>query len=92
MFSEIRCLVGGKVHGVGYRDFVEQYTKEHKLYGWVKNNDKGEVEVLVQGTPDELKECIKALNSGPSLAYVETLSVDWKTPEKLFDEFKVIAS
>ncbi len=91
MLSEIHCVAKGKVRGVGYRDFVEQYTKENELYGWVKNNQKGEFEVLVQGSPDELKECIKALNQGPPLAHVESFSVDWKTPEKIFDEFKVMA-
>jgi len=90
MFSEIHCVVKGKVQCVGYRDFVEQYTKENNLFGWVKNQDSGDVEVLIQGIPDELKECIEALNRGPSLALVDTLSVDWKTPEKLFDEFKII--
>jgi acylphosphatase len=90
MFSEIHCLVSGNVHGVGFRDFVEKHAKEHSLFGWVKNTPTEEVEVLFQGIPDELKVAIEALNRGPSLARVETVSVDWRTPSELFDEFKVI--
>ena len=90
MLSEIHCLVGGKVSGVGFRDYVEQHAKEYTLFGWVKNTEKGEVEVLLQGIPDELKVAIETLNRGPSLARVETISIDWRTPSELFDEFKVI--
>ncbi len=92
MFSEIYCVVKGKVRGVGYRDFVERYTKEHNLFGWIKNSPDSSVEVVIQGTPDELKACIEILNQGSLLAKVETLSVEWRTPEKQFDEFRVISS
>lgn len=92
MFSEIHCIVKGKVQRVGYRDFVEQYTSEHHLSGWIKNNTDGSVETVIQGTPDELKVCIEALNEGPLLAKIETMSIDWRTPEKLFSDFSVISS
>lgn len=92
MFSEIYCVVRGRVQRVGYRDFIEKYTKEHGLFGWIKNSEDGSVEVVIQGTPDELKECIEVLNQGSLLAKVESLSVDWRTPAKQFDEFRVISS
>ena len=90
MLPEIHCIVSGKVQRVGYRDFVEQYARENELFGWVKNTERGEVEVLFQGYTDNLRDAIEALNRGPSLAHVETVSVEWKTPVQLFDEFKVI--
>lgn len=80
----------GKVQGVGYRDFIEQYAKEEGLFGWIKNNKDGSVEVVLQGMPDQLKECIEILNQGSILAHVEAMSVDWRTPEKQFDEFRVL--
>lgn len=91
MFSEIYCVIKGKVQRVGYRDFVEQYAKEHKLNGWIKNNDDGSVAVVLQGMPDELKDCIEILNRGSLLAKVETLSIDWRTPDTQFDDFSVRA-
>ena len=90
MFSEIHCVVRGKVQRVGYRDYVEQYAKEHTLYGWIKNHDDGSVEIVFQGTPDELKACIEILNQGSPLARVESVSVDWGSPVKIGDEFKVL--
>ncbi len=91
MFSEIYCVVKGRVQGVGYRDFIDRYAKEHNLFGWIRNKEDGSVEMVLQGTPDELKECIEILNQGSLLAKVETLSVDWRTPEKQYTEFRVMA-
>jgi acylphosphatase len=90
MFSEIYCIVKGKVQRVGYRDFVEKYAKEHRLAGWIRNLKDGSVEVLMQGVPDELKGCIEMLHQGPPLAKVESVAVDWRTPAEQFEEFKVI--
>jgi acylphosphatase len=92
MFSEIYCVVRGRVQRVGYRDFVERYAKEHTLFGWIRNRDDGSVEMVLQGTPDELKDCIEILNQGSLLAHVESLAIDWRTPEKLCVDFSVIAS
>ncbi len=92
MFTEIYAVVKGRVQAVGYRDFVEQYAREHSLYGWIQNMQDGSVSLVLQGTPDELKDCIEVLNQGSLLSKVESLSVDWRTPEKLYDEFKVISS
>ncbi len=92
MFSEIHCIAKGKVQGVGYRDFIDRYTRDNSLFGWIKNNRDGSVEMVIQGTPDELKDCIEVINQGSLLARVDSLSVDWGTPEKQFDDFLVISS
>lgn len=80
------------VQRVGYRDFVDRYAREHGLTGWVKNKDDGSVETLLQGIPDELKACIEMLHEGSVLARVSSVAVEWRTPAKLCDEFKVISS
>jgi acylphosphatase len=92
MFTEIHCIITGKVQRVGYRDFVERIAKEYGLTGWVKNREDGSVEVVYQGIPDALKEATQALHTGSVLAKVEGVAVDWRTPERQFDEFKVISN
>ena len=92
MFSEIYCIAKGKVQGVGYRYSIEQHATTRGLCGWVRNRNDGSVEVLIQGTPDDLKECIEVMNQGSPLSAVESVAVDWRTPETQFTEFKVIAS
>jgi acylphosphatase len=91
MFTEVHCVITGKVQGVGFRAYVERVATERGVTGWVHNRDDGAVEVLLQGIPDVLKECIEDLHEGSVLARVDGVGVDWRTPREHFDEFKVIA-
>ena len=92
MFTEIYCVVGGRVQGVGYRDTIERYVREHDLFGWIRNKEDGSVEMLVQGAPDDLKVCIEVINQGSPLSRIESMSVDWRTPDVHYDDFKVLSS
>jgi acylphosphatase len=80
MFSEIYCSISGKVHGVGFRAYVESVARERGVTGWVKNNP----------VPDILKECIEDLQNGSVLSHVESVAVDWRTPKEQFSEFKIL--
>lgn len=90
MFSEIYCIVTGKVQRVGFRAFVESIAREREVTGWIQNNEDGSVYILMQGTPDTLKACTEDLQNGSVLSKVENVAVDWRTPTQQFDEFKVI--
>jgi acylphosphatase len=91
MFSEIYCVVSGKVHNVGFRAFVESVARERGVTGWVRNNPlKGTVELVYQGIPDVLKACIEDLHIGSVLSRVESVAVDWRTPKEQFTEFKIL--
>jgi acylphosphatase len=91
MFSEIYCSISGKVHGVGFRAYIESVARERGVTGWVKNNpEKGTVDLVFQGVPDILKECIEDLQNGSVLSHVESVAVDWRTPKEQFSEFKIL--
>ncbi len=92
MFAEVYCIVYGKVQGVGYRDFVTRSAKEYGMTGWIRNKVDGTVELIAQGTPDDLKEFVEALNEGSVLAKVDSIAVDWRTPVKQFEDFSVLSS
>ncbi len=93
MFSEIFCIVSGRVHGVGFRAYVEGVARERGVTGWVRNDmGKGTVELVFQGIPDVLKECIEDLQRGSVLSKVESVAVDWRTPKEQYVDFKILAS
>jgi acylphosphatase len=93
MFSEIFCIVSGKVHGVGFRAFVESIARERGVTGWVRNDrGKGTVELVFQGIPDVLKECIEDLQRGSVLSKVESVAVDWRTPREQYTDFQILVS
>ena len=90
MFTEVYCVVTGKVQQVAYRDFAQRMAKTHALTGWVKNKEDGTVEVLAQGYPDDLKLFIEVLNECSSLSRVDSVGVDWRTTSDQLDDFIVI--
>lgn len=66
-----RFLVHGRVQGVGFRWFVEREARILGVAGWVRNNSDGRVEVLAQGTPDQLSALSARLRQGPRAARVD---------------------
>lgn len=66
-----RFLVRGRVQGVGFRWFVEREAHLLGLAGWVRNNADGAVEVLAQGTREQLLALRGRLQQGPRAARVD---------------------
>jgi acylphosphatase len=68
-----RFIVRGRVQGVGFRWFVEREAHILGVAGWVRNNADGGVEVLAQGTPDQLAGLRSRLREGPRAARVDAV-------------------
>lgn len=73
-------VVRGRVQGVGFRWFVEREAHILGIAGWVRNNADGSVEVLAQGTRDQLLGLRSRLREGPRAARVDEVEeLDAKT-------------
>jgi len=70
-----RYLVRGRVQGVGFRWFVEREAHILQVAGWVQNNPDGTVEVLAQGTREQLAGLHSRLREGPRAARVDDVEV-----------------
>ncbi len=68
-----RFVVRGRVQGVGFRWFVEREAHILGIAGWVRNNSDGSVEVLAQGTRDQLSGLRSRLREGPRAARVDAV-------------------
>lgn len=90
MREEIHCIVRGRVQMVMYRDFVQRNARSIGIVGTVENLSDGTVEVVGQGTPDQLKEFIERLHEGSILSRVDDVSVDWRSSRKYFDDFTIV--
>jgi acylphosphatase len=66
-----RFVVRGRVQGVGFRWFVEREAHILGIAGWVRNNTDGTVEMLAQGTPEQLTALRARLREGPRAARVD---------------------
>jgi len=59
-----RFLLSGEVQGVGFRWYVRAIARERHLPGWVRNNPDGTVEIVVEGSPEEITGFIGAIRAG----------------------------
>ena len=57
-------VVRGRVQGVGFRWLVHREAGSRGLRGWVRNTEKGEVELMVAGTEEQLAELRTVLERG----------------------------
>jgi len=84
-----RYLVRGRVQGVGFRWFVEREAQLLGIAGWVRNNHDGSVEVLAQGTRDQLLGLHSRLREGPRAARVEAVEVSDAAPVAGLSSFRI---
>jgi acylphosphatase len=84
-----RYRVRGRVQGVGFRWFVEREAHMLGVAGWVRNNHDGSVEVLAQGTRDQLSGLHSRLREGPRAARVDAVEVSDATPVSELSSFRI---
>jgi acylphosphatase len=84
-----RYIVRGRVQGVGFRWFVEREAHMLGIVGWVRNNHDGSVEVLAQGTRDQLAGLHSRLREGPRAARVDAVDVSEATPTDGVSSFRI---
>ena len=89
-FAAVLATVHGRVQGVYFRIFVERHARGLGLTGYVKNLSGGRVlEVYAEGEKENLGELLNYLNSGPRLAKVERVDVEWLACSERYSHFGV---
>jgi acylphosphatase len=84
-----RFVVRGRVQGVGFRWFVEREAHILGISGWVRNNADGGVEVLAQGTRDQLSGLRSRLREGPRAARVDGVEETEAQPTAGITSFRI---
>ncbi len=84
-----RFVVRGHVQGVGFRWFVEREACLLQITGWVRNNADSTVEVLAQGTRDQLAGLYSRLREGPRASRVDNVDVSDVEPTPGLTSFQV---
>jgi acylphosphatase len=67
--------VYGRVQGVGYRQACIQHARAVGITGWVRNRMDDSVEVLLQGSPQQLARMCDWLRDSIPAAIVDKLEV-----------------
>jgi acylphosphatase len=81
--------VRGRVQGVGFRWFVESEAAKLGIAGWVRNRSDGSVEVLAQGTHEQLFAFRAQLHEGPRAARVDDVEEFESQPQHDMKTFRI---
>ena len=74
----IRChiyIIGG-VQGVFFRRFVYRKANHLDLKGWVRNKDRNQVEIVVEGEEKKIDELVSLCWKGPPKAEVKDIKIE----------------
>ena len=78
----------GRVQGVGFRFTAYNVAHRHQLTGFVRNLFDGTVEMLAQGRPEDVDDCIRDIKE--SLAgYIREARIEEATFNPQYTDFKI---
>jgi len=89
MNERIEAIVSGRVQMVMYRDFTQRKASGLKLSGEVRNLPDGTVEVVAEGPREKLERLVEKLHTGPVLARVDDVKVEWRPASGTFSKFRI---
>jgi acylphosphatase len=84
-----RFLVSGRVQGVGYRLFAARAARDLGITGFARNLDNGQVEVVGQGSDEDLRRFEALLRQGPRGGRVETIGSSGATFDSGLQGFEI---
>ena len=87
--TRIKITVYGRVQGVGFRYHTRKKAQELNLTGYVTNKPDHTVEIVADGTDEQLKALIEWTKIGPERASVRKIDVEDCLPINRFDEFVI---
>lgn len=87
--ERLSATVHGKVQGVSYRYFTMQAARQLMLTGWVRNRFNHTVELVAEGTKEELEQLLVILNEGPRSAKITQIDTEWQTGTGEFKKFEI---
>jgi len=70
----VRLVVGGRVQGVAFRFNTVHAANRLALNGWVRNCYDGTVEILAEGSPENVEALIEWCRIGPPGSRVTSLN------------------
>ncbi len=72
-----RLIIAGRVHGVGFRDWLMVHAEAAGVSGWVRNRLDGTVEALIAGDTAAVEELVRLCRRGPRMAMVTSIEEEF---------------
>jgi acylphosphatase len=85
----VEVLVGGRVQGVGYRNFAQRRAHDWGLTGYAVNLPDGRVKIRAEGDLEAIEQFVRDLGKGPPLALVDRVDVSSVSFTGRYGEFGI---
>ena len=81
-------IFSGRVQGVGFRYTAQRFASTLRLTGWVKNLPDSRVEMVAEGTREQIENLIYKLDKhfGEKISHKD---VDWLDARQSFSGFDI---
>ena len=78
----------GRVQGIGFRFTALDMANRYKLTGRVCNLPDGTVEIIIQGHPDDIDNCIQDIKDSFA-GYIRETRIEEVTFDPQYKDFKI---
>lgn len=85
----VHILIEGEVQGVFYRATAKKIADRLAVTGWIQNIPGGNVEAVVSGSEEHLKQFIDWCREGPPLSKVNDVIISYQK-ETVFEDFSIL--
>ena len=82
-------IIEGRVQGVWFRDSTRNEATRLNCTGWVKNRFDGSVELVAEGSQEEVEKLIEWCHHGPPAARVTRVHEIKEDYTGTFDSFRI---
>ncbi|PKL45378.1 MAG: acylphosphatase [Planctomycetes bacterium HGW-Planctomycetes-1] len=76
----------GQVQGVGFRFTANSVARRYELSGFVRNTSDGKVELLLQGSGQDIDDCISDLRQTFAIRNIQTEDVPFNSS---YEDFRI---
>ncbi len=88
-YSRAHVFVSGRVQGVSFRWYAQRQAQSLGVTGWVTNLFDGRVEAVFEGDKADVERMVNWCFSGPPMAHIEDVKVEWDVATGQFKSFRV---
>ncbi|WP_423962146.1 acylphosphatase [Candidatus Binatus sp.] len=87
--ARLHLIISGRVQGVGFRFSAYDEAKELALAGYVRNLPNGDVEIVAEGSRENLQMLAAWAHLGPPSAHVAEVREEWSDFTGEFTDFQI---
>jgi acylphosphatase len=87
--ARLHLVIRGRVQGVGFRFSAYDEAKDLALAGWVRNLPNGDVEIVAEGSCENLQMLAAWAHLGPPSAHVTDVREEWSDFTGEFKDFQI---